>query len=171
MERISPSGLIIRDFRPDDRDIYQEGFRRLSNQSLRARFNSSVKQLTPSQLQYLTDIDCTNHYACGALVIIDRHTHGIGLARFVRLSENSDIAEFALTVIDEYQRQGVGKRLFAYLIEKARERGIGILRGYIQYDNDPMLSFMHRFEYRMKREGGNLLCTDIAISPNPYKAL
>jgi len=165
--RIDMSDVIIRDFSPDDIDIYQEGFRCLSNKSLRSRFNSAIKQLTSFQLKYLTEIDYTNHYACCALVIIDGRTHGLGLARFVRLNEKSDIAEYALTVIDDYQRQGVGSMLFAYLIEKARERGIIILRGYIQSDNEPMLSMVRKLVHRMKHEGGNLLSVDIDIAPNP----
>jgi acetyltransferase len=165
ISRIDISDVIIRDFSHDDIDMYQEGFRRLSNKSLRARFNCAIKQLTPSQLKYLTEIDYTNHYACGAHVTIDGRIHGLGLARFVRLNEKSDVAEYALTVIDDYQRQGVGNMLFAYLIEKARERGIRILRGYIQSDNEPMLSMVRKLVHCMKHEGGNLLRVDIDITP------
>jgi acetyltransferase len=54
----------------------------------------------------------------------DHPTHIAAVARFVRDRERPDTAEFAILVGDAYQRQGLGRRLAAALVEEARARGI-----------------------------------------------
>ena len=155
------SGIIIRDFLPEDRDAYISAFQRLSKRSLLHRFNMPIKRLTPGQLRYLTELDYEEHYACCAHEMREGQKHGIGLGRFVRTERDPGTAEFAVTVIDEYQRRGIGRALFEYLREKSREKGVVTLRGYIRYDNTPMLSLLSRYQRRISHGGGNLLRVDI----------
>jgi len=45
---------------------------------------------------------------------------GIGVARFVRLEQDPGVAEFAITVIDEYQNRGLGTLLLKLLLKAAQ---------------------------------------------------
>ncbi len=115
----------LRLMRPSDKEMLREGFEHLSADSRYARFMSPKSRLTEGELGYLTNVDGVNHFAMGA---IRRHfvstDEGIGSARFVRLLDQPDTAEPAVTVLDEFHGKGLGSILLQRLIEAAWERDI-----------------------------------------------
>ena len=115
----------LRLMRPSDKRLLLDGFERLSPSSRYARFMSAKSRLTERELQYLTEVDGVDHFAMGALrrrfVSSDE---GVGSARFVRLAEQPDTAEAAVTVLDDFQGQGLGSILLQRLIEAAWEREV-----------------------------------------------
>lgn len=116
--------VTIRAVTPDDRKHFYAGMQALSPQSRYHRFNSYRRQLTASQISYLTEIDQVNHVAlCVSHKTADEEI-GIGVGRFVRQPENKHAAELALTVLDAYQQQGVGTLLMATLCKLASQQGI-----------------------------------------------
>jgi GNAT superfamily N-acetyltransferase len=118
----------------------------LSPQTRWHRFAQAIPELSEQELDYLTDIDGRNHVAWWAAVPCEGGLRGIGICRFVRLQGEADIAEFSLTVIDEFQSQGVGTALFEKLIGTAGCTGIRCLRGYVRPGNRRMLSICKRFQ-------------------------
>src|SRR5688572_9309784 len=81
------SRVLVRQMRPEDEDLLADGFARLSADSRRMRFLAAKPALSPSEVRYLASVDGTNHDAVGA---IDLATgHGVGIARFVRLTPGS----------------------------------------------------------------------------------
>ena len=56
------------------------------------------------------------------------------------------MAEFALTVIDEFQGQGIGRALLTRLIQTARDNGLSTLRGHVLSGNRIMLSLCRSFD-------------------------
>lgn len=115
----------LRLIHPDDKEMLLEAFDQLSPDSRYARFMAPKARLTEQELRYLTEVDGVDHFALGA---IRRHLvskdEGVGSARFVRLAERPDTAEPAVTVVDSYQRKGLGSILLQRLIEAAWERDI-----------------------------------------------
>lgn len=109
------------------------------------RFAMPVHHLSEAQLAYLTSLDNTEKVAWCALVRETDTEKGIGLARYARLAEENNIAEFAVTVIDEFQGQGVGYRLLSKLIESASRNHIEMLRGYILPGNHRMIALSRHF--------------------------
>jgi GNAT superfamily N-acetyltransferase len=71
-------------------------------------------------------VDQVTHVAWGAL--IDDVPAGVG--RYI-LGEDG-VAEIAVTVVDEFQRRGLGRALFDALVASARASGIEELRFSIQ---------------------------------------
>jgi GNAT superfamily N-acetyltransferase len=119
-----------------------EGFRRLSKTSRCLRFHSSVGRLTDAQLAYLTDIDTVNRVVVAAHVEEGVFQKGVGLARYSRLAGDPRTAEFAVTVVDACQGQGVGKSLLANLRRVACSQGITTLRGYVLKRNACMIHIL-----------------------------
>ena len=111
----------------------------MSDQSRWLRFASAVTELSDKQLDYLIDLDGSNRVAWCAGAIAGNKRTGIGLARYLRLPDESDTAEFAVSVVDEFQGQGVGRSLLKKLIESAQLNNIRLLRGYVLPQNDRML--------------------------------
>ncbi len=70
-----------------------------------------MSSLSNSQLNQLTEIDNKNHLALCAYVSSQDGMFGIGVARYVRVKDEPEAAEFALTIIDAYQSQGLGTEL------------------------------------------------------------
>jgi GNAT superfamily N-acetyltransferase len=101
-----------------DAPLLAQGLDDLSEASRFARFGSGLAGLSPAQLRYLTDVDQVSHVAWGAL--IDDRPAGAG--RYI-VGPGAD-AEMAITVVDRYQRRGLGRILFDALIASARASGI-----------------------------------------------
>jgi len=116
----------LRPMTPEDRALLVEGLGRMSEQSRFARFGSGISRLSDAELRYLTEVDQVNHVAWGAL--IDDVPAGVG--RYI-LGEDG-VAEIAVTVVDEFQRRGLGRALFDALVASARASGIEEFRFSIQ---------------------------------------
>jgi GNAT superfamily N-acetyltransferase len=86
------------------------------------RFLSPKKELSLTELRYFTEIDHHDHEALGAVDHTDGR--GVGVARYIRSADDSQAAEIAVTVVDEWQGRGLGTLLVAQLSERARQEGI-----------------------------------------------
>ncbi|UCF96446.1 MAG: N-acetyltransferase [Spirochaetaceae bacterium] len=156
--------VLIRPLLPEDREALLRAFEKLSLESRRFRFMIPIRKLSRYQLSSLIEVDQQNHVAIGVHDLGHPEKTGLAVARFVRLEEEPQVAEFAITVIDEYQNRGLGKLLIEILMKAAQQRGIEVLRGFLLDDNRRMIRLMERFGARMKRESGNVLQADLPIS-------
>ncbi len=120
-----------------------EGFRQLSDQSRYERFFTHLETLTEEQLRYLTEVDHENHSAWVAIAVDDRE-RGVGVGRWVRIPQEPDVAEFAVTVIDEFHRQGIGRTLLYLCAKSASSKGIKSFRAWILHDNKATLRMLER---------------------------
>ncbi|MCG7945574.1 MAG: GNAT family N-acetyltransferase [Candidatus Thiodiazotropha taylori] len=139
------------------------GFQHMSARSRISRFATAMDHLTEQQLDYLTDLDGKQRVAWCATVTNDGEEQGIGIARYINLPDETDMAEFAITVVDDYQGQGVGYQLLRKLIQSASQNGFKILRGYILMTNTPMLALCNRFESKRSMVDGPFVIVDIIV--------
>lgn len=136
--------VLIRMVDPDDRADFVKGFQRLSTRSRYLRFHAAIEELDDRQLDYLTRVDQVDHVAWVAIDLDHPEQPGIGVARFVRLTDEPEVAEAAVTVLDAYQGRGLGTILLGVLADAARERGITTFRAYVLGENRPMLAVLDR---------------------------
>jgi GNAT superfamily N-acetyltransferase len=130
----------IRPIEPDDKDALARGFDRLSDRSRYRRFLSPRGPLTEAELIYLTEVD---HHDHEALVAVEPETgEGVGVARFVRSTEDPKLAELAVAVADDWQGHGVGSMLAAELAKRARDEGITCFTALALAENDAMLGLL-----------------------------
>lgn len=117
----------LRPLLPSDRVEMAEEIRRLSDETRRRRFftGGMVPERT---LDYLVDLDYIDHFAWLA-IDIGGDRRGMGVSRFVRLHDEPEVAEFAVTVGDDYQRQHVGRQLLGAIAAAARAAGVQVLEG------------------------------------------
>src|SRR4051812_9430235 len=136
--------LVVRPLEPTDRDALAEAVNRLSETTRYLRFAAPKPRLTKADLDALLDLD---HHDREALLAIDPLTRdGVAVARYVRLRDEPDAAEVAVTVADAWQGRGLGTLLTALLIERARAEGVVRLRAVTLDEN-------HRAR-RMLKTGG-----------------
>ena len=142
------STVTVRPVRSTDASLLADGFARLSERSRRFRFLGKKDSLTVAELRYLTCIDHRDHEALGVLSPDGR---GIGVARYVRDSEDPGRAEIAVTVVDEWHGRGLGTRLLELLSDRARAESIDRFTGTVASDNIASIRLM-------TSAGGVLVC-------------
>ena len=134
--------LDVRPVEPSDKDLLSRGLERLGPQSRYLRFLVPTPALSERQLRYLTEVD---HHDHEALVALDRPTgEGVGVARFVRLPDDVQAAEFAVAVADDWHGRGVATALLALLADRAREEGVERFWALLLSDNQEMLDLLER---------------------------
>jgi len=126
------STVMVRPVQSSDASLLADGFARLSERSRRWRFLGEKDNLTVAELRYLTCIDHHNHEALGALSPDGR---GIGVARYIRDSEDPSRAEVAVTVVDEWHGRGLGTKLLELLSDRARAEGVDRFTATVASDN------------------------------------
>jgi len=155
--------IYLRTLRPNDRTQLARGFERLSARSRRFRFLAPLRRLTSRQLSMLTEVDQVSHVAIGARDTSRRGRPGVAVARFIRLEQDPSVAEFAVTVADEYQRRGLGTLLIRLLLDAARKLGLKTLRGYVLPENTAMIRLMDRLGASWSRIWGETLVGDLSV--------
>jgi RimJ/RimL family protein N-acetyltransferase len=157
------SKVLIRPVRSADAELLAEGFERLSARSRRMRFLTIKKQLSRTELRYLTDIDHHDHEALGALSLGDGR--GVGVIRYIRDAHDPDAAEIALTIVDEWQGRGLGTELLARLTSRARAEGVRRFTALVAEDNAAMISLLRRAGARRVHDGYGTLSFEITLEP------
>jgi ribosomal protein S18 acetylase RimI-like enzyme len=159
--------ILLRLVTPDDKPLLRAGFERLSAESRYARFLAPKTTLSDDELTYLCDIDQHDHFALGAIQESgDGHGGpvGLGIARFIRLTDHPTTAEAAIAVADEAQGRGLGKLLFLRLCAAAAERGIERFRCEVLGSNTSMAALLRTIDpARTIEVGGGIMSIDLAI--------
>jgi ribosomal protein S18 acetylase RimI-like enzyme len=109
-----------------------EAFARLSPESRYRRFFTPMNQLSEGTLTYLTEVDHVDHEA---LVAVSAADGLVGVARYVRPTPDSSVAEAAITVIDDWQGRGLGRRLLLRLATRARQQGVRQFSALVKVEN------------------------------------
>jgi RimJ/RimL family protein N-acetyltransferase len=152
--------LGVRPIDATDRDALATWFGRLSPESRRRRFLGPKPKLTTRELTYLTDVDHVTHTA---LVAVDEAGRLIGEARYATADPGDRTADFAVTVSDEWQGRGVGTRLAALLVRKARENGITRLTAMTLWDNTAAMTLLHRLGFLRAGYDGDAIEYELAL--------
>jgi len=145
------SEVLIRPIRPADAPMEQDFVQHLSADSRYRRFMSTMLELPPGKLKYLTEIDYVRHLALVAIIRRDGHEVEIGVARYVAGPSGAD-CEFAIAIDDEWQGSGVAGILMLTLIAAARARGFQRMEAFILSTNDKMIKFARQLGFAVRRD-------------------
>ena len=135
------SPLVIRPIEPEDKPQLLELFEGLSEQSRRQRYLTPATELTSEDLAYLTEVDHNRHEA---LIALDENGRAIGVARYVRVPGERELAELAAEVVDDWHGRGVATALIRKLSDRALANGIRGYRAYVSSDNEVVLDALQR---------------------------
>ncbi len=157
--------VTLRFIQPDDADALRRSFARLSSRSRYQRFLAGVPELTDPMVTYLTHVDGHDHVAVVATTdSLDLKTEvGLGVARFVRLAGEPEVAEAAVTVVDDAQGKGLGRLLLTALTTLAVDRGIHAFRGEVLRENARMCHILAEVGAAMRAVDGETLVFDVPL--------
>ncbi|SFF94235.1 acetyl-CoA synthetase (ADP-forming)/acetyltransferase [Duganella sp. CF458] len=137
--------LLLRPIRPEDAPAHVRFFSRLDPDDVRLRFFSAMKELPPTQLARLTQIDYDRAMAFIATRSgADGQPETLGVVRAVADPDNQK-AEFAIIVRSDLKGKGLGNILFQKLLDYFRSRGTREITGEALSENIGMQQLMRRF--------------------------
>jgi acetyltransferase len=143
----------LRPIRPEDEPALQRAFDRLSPETIRMRFFSSMKRLAHATAAQLTQIDYDRDMA---FILVEPRTAGsTEIHGVVRLSAdpNGERAEFAVVVEDSMTRRGIGRMLMQRIIDYAASRGICEIFGDVLAENGNMLDLCRYLGFQISAIG------------------
>lgn len=143
--------VALRFGRPGDRGAIVRGFERLSPRSRYLRFFSPMRQIPPGLLDRLADVDRTDRVAVIAY-LVDEPDELVGVVRYFRDPASPTEADVALTVLDDYQGQGLAGAMYDACVDVARSRGIECFTASVLAENGPMIGFFRNRGAEIRRD-------------------
>ena len=151
--------LQIRPIVPEDEPLLHEAVAAMSERTVYFRFFSPIKRMSDALAHRLAVVDYRDRFA---IVAATRRPHGpshreriVGVARYDR-ARDTDVAEVAVAVIDEFQHRGLGSVLLAELARVARGQGIRSFQLIVLPENREMLGLLRKMGWihQAKLSGG-----------------
>jgi len=160
------SAVLIRQVRSTDAPLLADGFARLSPRSRWMRFLSAKTTLSAADLHYFTEVDHHDHEAIGALSAADGR--GVGIARYVRDTDDPQAAEIAVTVVDDWQGRGLGTELLSRLSDRARQAGIHRFTALVAAENVTVAGLARKLGACLAGRGPGTVEYEAALVPAEY---
>jgi GNAT superfamily N-acetyltransferase len=151
--------LHLRPIAPEDEPLLHEAVAAMSERTVYFRFFSPIKRMSDAMAHRLAIVDYHDRFA---IVATTHRPHGptgkeriVGVARYDR-ARDTDVAEVAVAVIDEFQRRGLGSVLLAELARVARAHGIRMFQLIVLPENREMLGLLRKMGWihQAKLSGG-----------------
>lgn len=132
--------VLARPIAPADTDALARFVKALSPLSRQRRFHLPLAEASPDLLELLARFDSATGFALAVTPLDEGSPRIVAEARYAAdLSGKPAQREVALAVADDWQRQGLGRRLLRALSRHALQHGVSRLFGDVLRDNKPML--------------------------------
>ncbi len=128
----------------EDFSLAVRGLPLLSKESLHLRFMGRENEDPEHLLAHLLLIDQQRYFAWGAIDAHRKDIPGLGMCHLFRFEQKPEEAEFALTVIDEYQNKGLGKQFMALLYVLSLKNDIKMMTGYVLRENQFFIQMLKK---------------------------
>ncbi len=155
-ERIDWMGnrLLLRPIRPEDAEEHLRFFHSLDPIDIRMRMFVQIRELQPSQLARMTQIDYDREMA---FIAVRQREDGsdetLGVVRGVADPDNEQ-AEFAIIIRSDLKGMGLGSILMNKLIAHFRQRGTRQIVGEALSDNRAMMELMRDLGFSVRSNPG-----------------
>ena len=137
----------VRELRAADAPLVQQFVRALSPRSRRSRFFGPVRELSPAQLERMTRFDGSTGLGLAAVI-----GGGVIVAIAQHVACDPSVAELAVVVADDWQRQGLGEGLVRMLLAHAARTGIAAMHGLVAAANRPMLELASKLGFAFEED-------------------
>ncbi len=143
--------IFFRPVKPTDEPALTEMLYSLSNTSVHLRYFTHTATFPHREVQRQTNIDYKNDLAIVGCVPGVGGEEIVAIAQYF-LDPQTQSAEVAFVVHDEWQKKGMGTFLLQYLIDIARERGIKTFTARVLPNNRAMLTLFEHTGANMTKE-------------------
>jgi acetyltransferase len=148
------SELTLRPIRPEDGEAHLRFFSALDPVDVRFRVFIHMRELQPSQLARLTQIDYDREMAFVAVrPSEDGSDETLGVVRAVADPDNIN-AEFAIIIRSDLKGLGLGQMLMTKLISYFRQRGTQVIVGEVLSDNHALIELAKNLGFETHSQPG-----------------
>lgn len=138
------SKVHLRPIEAEDEPLLHEAVASMSERTVYFRFFSPIKRMSDALAHRLAVVDYHDRFA----LVATTHRPGskeriVGVARYDR-ARDTDMAEVAVAVIDEFQRRGLGSVLLADLARVGRLNDIKMFQLIVLPENREMLALLRK---------------------------
>lgn len=130
--------VTVREIRPDDKQAVLAAFDRLSPDARYTRFLAARQSLSDQALESATHPVAGREFALVAVSGEGPDERIVAGARYASAEPGDACCEFAVTIVDDWQGQGLAGQLLAILMSAAAARGYRCMEGYVLASNTPM---------------------------------
>jgi RimJ/RimL family protein N-acetyltransferase len=164
--RLNGRRLVVRPVLPQDEDLTSAFFGSLPAAARYDRFMSPMRSLPPELVKRFTNIDYADHLALVAELFEGGQEVVVAEARYARLASDPTAVEFAVSVAERWQGNGLAKLLLSKLACRAAESGISRIVGETLATNARMLHLARKagFTVRPCPEVGGLMLLEKAVA-------
>ena len=138
--------VVVRPMNASDFEAERAFILALSPRSRRNRFQEQMREPSDELVASLVNVDHDQQEAFAALAGDGNEVRIVGTARYV-LGGQPGTAEFAVTVLDDWQGQGLGSALLERLIATARQCGVHRLLSLDFAQNHEMTHLVQHFGF------------------------
>lgn len=135
----------LRPIRPEDGESIKNMVRNMSAESRYFRFMHAINDLSPQLVAQFTKLDYDRQMA---FVAVQDSGKGdvVGVSRYAMSSDRQQ-GEFAISIADSMQGQGLATALMKLIIEHAKAQGLIELVGDVLTTNAPMRGLMKSLDF------------------------
>jgi acetyltransferase len=161
--------LVIRPVLPQDEDLTTDFFSSLPAAARYDRFMSPMRNLPPEMIKRFTNVNYSDHLALVAEVFEDGQETVVAEARYARLASDPRAAEFAVSVAQRWQGNGLAQLLLCKLGRRAATAGIHRIVGETLATNARMLHLARKagFTVAASPQVRGLMLLEKAIEAEP----
>jgi len=143
------SEVLLRPIKPSDATMKQDLFYSLSKDAVSKRYLGSLKAMPLKRIWPYVIVDYRDEMVLVGTVEEERGESIVAIGSYSRVP-NTDIAEVALVVRDDWQNKGLGSTLFGYLVEIARKRGLTGFTAWMLTSNSKMMDVFTKSGHPMQ---------------------
>ncbi len=146
-----PSGrkVLVRPIRPEDQPAHEAFVAHLTPEDLRFRLLGTIREIPPSEMARLVQIDYDREMAFIATDPQVEQTETLAVVRCVADPDNTR-AEFAIMVRSDLKRSGLGTAMMQKIIRYCRQRGLKQIVGQVLKDNVAMLNLVRKLGFEVR---------------------
>jgi acetyltransferase len=142
--------VLIRPVLPQDEALTSAFFGSLPARARYERFLAPVRDLPPALVKRFTNIDYASHLALLAETFDGGCETVVAEARYARHGTDPSVAEFAISVAEDWQGRGLASRLLFKLICRAASAGIARVVGETLVGNERMLCLARKAGFTVR---------------------
>ena len=129
----------------------QQAFDRLSEQSRYERFMKYKKELDDREVQRGVNPRPGLDFVFVATIPAEDSIDIVGAAQYVQGADPARrTCEFAITIAEDWRGIGLGTKLLASLVRRARRDGYSAMEGLVLAENVPMLALARKLKFEVE---------------------
>lgn len=144
------SKVLARPIRPGDEPLMRELLHSFSKETIYHRFFAMIADMSLEQLKHYVNVDYEERMAIVGVIKVEQREKIVAVARY-DLDRQTNMAEVAVVIEDEWQNKGLGSFLLKYLAKIASARGVSGVTAEVMPDNFRMLHLLNKTSGKIKK--------------------